>query len=141
MQPTAYIFFRTNCRDAMTFYGEVFGTAPEIMSVGDMPEDVRAAMPPVADDAVMHAAVPIGTGWLYGSDDLFGEFGEGAGMAGCNVAISMPDDAETRRVYEALSAGGEIRSPLEPVFWTSLYSAFTDRFGVRWMVMTESPAP
>lgn len=141
MQPTTYVFFKNNCREAMTHYGEVFGTKPEIMSTADMPPDVRAAMPPVADDAVMYCALPIGEGWLFGSDDLFGETGEAAGMSGCSVAVSLPDDAETRRVFEALSEGGRIRSPLEPVFWTSLYSAFTDRFGVRWMVMTDSPAP
>ena len=36
-------------------------------------------------------------------------------------------------------SGGEIRQKLAPVFFTSLYSAFTDRFGIRWMVMTEMP--
>lgn len=138
MQPIAYLFFKSNCREAMTRYAEVFGTQPEIMSFADMPEDVRAQMPGVPDDLVMHCALPVGEGWLYGSDDPSGETGA---MDGCNIALSLPDEAETRRVYEALSQGGEIRQSLGPVFWTPLYSAFTDRFGIRWMVMTDSPPP
>jgi PhnB protein len=60
-------------------------------------------------------------------------------MAGCNINLSFTDEAETRRVYEALSEGGDIRQPLEPAFFAPLFSAFTDRFGTRWMVMTDSP--
>ncbi|HCQ66063.1 MAG TPA: VOC family protein [Rhodobacteraceae bacterium] len=138
MQPIAYVFFKNTCREAMDFYAEVFGTTPEYMNFSDMPEDVRAQMPGVPADLVMHCALPIGDGWLHASDDPSG--GTKA-MEGCNVAVSMPTDDETRRVYEALSEGGEIRQPLDGAFWTSLFSAFTDRFGIRWMVMTDGPAP
>ena len=138
MQPIAYLFFKDNCREAMSHYAGVFGTTPEFMSFSDMPEDVQAAMPGVPADLVMHCALSIGDGWLYASDD---PSGESKAMDGCNISLSLPDEAETRRVYDALSNGGEIRQPLEPAFWTPLFGAFTDRFGIRWMVMTDSPAP
>ena len=138
MQPIAYLFFKDTCREAMTFYGEIFGTTPEIMAFSDMPEDVQAQMPGVSADLVMHCGLPVGDGWLYASDD---PSGESKAMDGCNVTLSMPNDDETRRVFNALSDRGEVRQPLEPVFWTSLFSTFTDRFGIRWMVMTDSPAP
>ena len=138
MQPIAYLFFHNTCREAMDFYAEVFGTTPEYMNFSDMPEEVQAQMPGVPADLVMHCALPVGEGWLYASDDPSGTT---AAMDGCNVAVSMPTDDETRRVYDALSEGGEVRQPLEPAFWTSLFSAFTDRFGIRWMVMSESPPP
>lgn len=134
MQPIAYIFFRDQCRAAMTHYGKVFGTTREIMAFSDMPDEARAGMPGVAGDAVMHCALPVGDGWLYGSDDPSGTT---PAMAGCNVAVSLPDEAETRRVYDAPSEGGEIRQALEPAFFAPLYSAFTDRFGTCWMVMTD----
>lgn len=136
MQPIVYLFFKDNCRAAMTHYGTVFGTEPDIMSFADLPPS--EGMAEVPGDLVMHAAVRIGEGWLYGSDDPSGET---AAMAGCNVTVSLPDEAETRRVYAALSDGGEIRQPLAPTFFAPLYSAFTDRFGIRWMVMTDSPTP
>jgi len=136
MQPVIYLFFKDTCREAFTLYGEVFGAAPEIMTVGDLPPG--AAPPGLPAEAVMHASVRIGSGLLNGSDDPSGAT---PAMAGCNIAVQLPNDDETRRVYAALSAGGEIRQPLAPEFWTSLHAAFTDRFGTRWMVMTEIREP
>lgn len=136
MQPIAYLFFKDTCRAAMTHYGDVFGTTPDIMSFSQLPPG--EGMPDMPADLVMHASLRIGDGWIYGSDDPSGET---AAMDGCNISVQMPNDDETRRVYDALSQGGEIRQKLAPVFFTSLYSAFTDRYGIRWMVMTEMPAP
>lgn len=129
MTPITYLFFKDNCREAFTFYGEVFGTTPEFTPFGDQ-------MPDVDPDLVMHAAIKIGDGQLYGSDDPSGT--DHAPMAGFNISVSLPDEAETKRVYEALSKDGDIRMPLGPQFWTPLYSGFSDRFGVRWMVMQDS---
>ncbi|GKY87099.1 VOC family protein [Sinisalibacter aestuarii] len=136
MQTAIYLFFSGNCREAFTHYGEVFGATPDIMSAADMPPG--EGVPEMPADTVMHAALRLGDDWIFGSDDPSGST---PAMAGCNLSVSLPNDAETRRVYQALSEGGDIRQPLAPEFWTSLYSAFTDRHGIRWMVMTESAQP
>jgi PhnB protein len=99
-----------------------------------MPDEARAEMPGVPADMVMHAALQVGEGWIYASDDPSGDTPR---MDGCNVSVTLPTDAETRRVFDALSEGGEVRQPLEPAFFASLFSAFTDRFGIRWMVMSD----
>ena len=135
MQPIPYLFFNGDCRSAMEFYGRVFGQAPEIMPFAAMPDDEKAAMPGVPDNAVMHASLRIGDGWIYASDDISGE---SPAMAGCTVTLNVPGEAETRRIWEALVDGGEERMPLEPTFWTPLFGTLTDRFGVRWMIMQES---
>ena len=102
-----------------------------------MPPDARAQMPGVPDDAVMHAALKIGDGVLYASDDPSDET---KAMDGCNVVVELPDDGETSRVWAALSEGAELRMPLAPTFFASLFGTLTDRFGTRWMVMTDSTA-
>ncbi|MCK8462978.1 VOC family protein [Aliiroseovarius sp. S1339] len=135
MQPIPYVFFKDKCRDAVTRYAEIFGSSPEIMSFKDMPEEDRNQMPGVPDDAVMHASVAIGDGMLFASDDPSGETPE---MAGCNVCLSLPDEAETKRVFNALADGGDVRMPLSPMFWTPLFGTLTDKFGVRWMIMADS---
>lgn len=135
MQPIPYVFFKDQARAAMTRYGEIFGSAPEIMAFKDMPEEDRANMPGVADDAVMHASVAIGDGMLFASDDPSGETPE---MAGCNVCVSLPSADETKRVFDALADGGDVRMPLSEMFWTSHFGTLTDKFGVRWMIMADS---
>ncbi|WP_289042635.1 VOC family protein [uncultured Aliiroseovarius sp.] len=135
MQPIPYVFFKDNCRDAVTRYGEIFGATPDIMSFKDMPEEDRNQMPGVPDDAVMHASVAIGDGMLFASDEPSGEMPE---MTGCNVCLSLPDEAETKRVFNALADGGDVRMPLGLMFWTPLFGTLTDKFGVRWMIMADS---
>jgi len=135
MQPIPYVFFKDNCRAAITYYGEVFGNTPEIMSFKDMPDEAKADMPGIADDVVMHAGLAVGDGWLYASDAPPDEMSE---MAGCNVCISLPSEAETKRVFDALAKGGDVRMALMPMFWSPLFGTLTDKFGIRWMLMTDS---
>lgn len=134
MQPIVYLFFKDTCREAFETYGRIFGTTPQIMDVSQLPPQVRAQMPDFPDDGVMHAALKVGEGTIYGSDDPTGTT---PAMAGCNVSLSFPTEAETRRVWDALTEGGEIRMPLKPEFFAPLYGAFTDRFGIRWMIMQD----
>ncbi len=41
---------------------------------------------------------------------------------------------EARRLFNQLSVGGHIEMQLEKTFWGALYGAFTDQFGIKWMV-------
>jgi len=40
---------------------------------------------------------------------------------------------ETQKLYDALSAGGNISEPLKKEFWGAYYGSCTDKFGVQWM--------
>ncbi|MCR8725862.1 VOC family protein [Frigidibacter sp. ROC022] len=140
MQPTPYLFFNGTCAEAMTTYAGLFGTEDslEILTVASMPPDVRSQMPPLPDSSVMHSAVKIGDGWVFAADDMGGT--DAQPMAGASISLSFPTEAETRRVYDALAEGGEARMPLEPAFFAPLFGTLTDRFGIRWMVMTDPKA-
>lgn len=134
MQPIPYLFFHGSCEKAFTFYADIFGTTPTFMRVKGSP--MESQMPPDAADKIMHAALKIGVGEINGSDDI-GPNPEPA-MAGCNVMISGPDVATSRRYFDALSDGGAVRMPFAPQFWSPGFGAFTDRFGIRWMISTDS---
>jgi len=137
MQPIVYLFFRGTCAEAMRFYAAAFGSEePEILAVGTMPPEVRSQMPPMKDETVMHAAVKVGAGWIYASDDM----GDNVpAMAGCNVSVSFPTIEEATRVFAVLAEGGEVRMPLEPTFFAPAFGTLTDRFGTRWMIMADQP--
>ena len=58
-----------------------------------------------------------------------------AQLRGILSAITVPDEAEADRVFQALSAdGGLVTMPLEKTFWTSKFGMLQDKFGVGWMV-------
>ena len=109
---------------------------PEIFSFRDMPPEAKAQMPGVPDDAVMHAGLKVGDGWIYASDDASGQT---PAMDGCNVHLSFPTVEEAHRVFEALSEGGEVRMPCGPVFWAPAFGTCSDRFGTRWMIAADAP--
>jgi PhnB protein len=55
---------------------------------------------------------------------------------GNNLHINLEPDtvAEGQRLLSALSDGGTLTMPLQPMFWGAQFGSCTDRFGVHWMV-------
>lgn len=132
-----YLTFNGSCEAAFNFYKAVFGG--EFTYIGRFSE-----MPPEfpvlqeEQNKIMHIALPIGEGTvLLGSDssDTFGH----ATTPGDNFSISLNTDseAETHRIFYALSEGGKITMPLEKTFWGALFGTLVDPFGIQWMVNFE----
>lgn len=126
-----YLFFTHTAREAMTRYQEILGGQLDIMSFADLPEGEN---PPfdAPDDMVVHAALTFGEGdLLMASDD---PTGDGSGVKGAAINITLADQDEARRIFEALADGGEVQMPLGETFWSPLFGSCVDRYGVSWMV-------
>ena len=131
-----YLFFSGTCREAMTRYHEILGGQLDVMTVADMPEGAEPPPGPANPDLVIHAALTFGDGeLLMASDD---PTGDGAGMKGAALSLSVDDAAEASRVYDALADGGEVTMPLGETFWSPCFGMCIDRFGTSWMVAVES---
>ena len=131
-----YLFFSGNCAAAFQRYQEIFGGDLRVMRNADVPEGVDQM--PGDPDLVMHASLTVGDGLLMGSDDPSGDDGPKSGSA---VAYTAPDEAEGKRVFEALADGGEASMPFGATFWSTGFGSCTDRFGVPWMVDTIGEPP
>jgi len=53
------------------------------------------------------------------------------------ISISAQSEEEATRLFNGLSAGGQVAMPLERAFWGSLFGMFADKFGIQWMVNYE----
>jgi PhnB protein len=74
-----------------------------------------------------------------GADDTSGNLkGTVDGMC---VNCDVVDGAEAKRVFDALSEGGSVQSPLGETFFSPAFGMCTDRFGTPWMIMVEAPMP
>ena len=133
-----YLAFAGNCREAFTRYQEIFGGELALLTMADAPEDAGPPPPGANADAIMHAALASGDARLMGADDPSGSF-EGKVQGMC-VNYSVPDAAEARRVFDALSKGGQVQVPLGQTFFSPAFGMCTDHFGTPWMVMVETPA-
>lgn len=135
---STYLNFPRNTEEAFNFYKSVFGgefSGGGIARFKDVPP--AEGMPPLAEadkNLVMHMQLPIlGGHVLMGSDAP-----ESMGFQikpGNNTHIMLSPDtrAETKRLFEALSAGGKVTMDLQEMFWGDYYGSCTDHFGVQWM--------
>lgn len=130
-----YLNFNGNTEEAFKFYQSVFGGELSVYRFKDMPEETKVN--DADKEKIMHISLPVGEHILMGSDALesFGQKVE----QGSNLYISVNTESETeaKRIFEALSAGGEIEMDLQEMFWGALFASFIDKFGVRWMVNCE----
>jgi PhnB protein len=135
---STYINFSNSTEEAFLFYKKVFGTeftAPGIRRYGDMP--AMEGMPPTPDDLknlVMHVELPITGGHILMGTDAPAQMGFTVTF-GNNIHLQLEPDTreETKRLFDALSAGGKVEMPLQEMFWGAYFGHCTDQFGVRWM--------
>ena len=52
-----------------------------------------------------------------------------------NIHINLEPDTkeETKRLFDALSAGGKVEMELQDMFWGAYFGNCTDKYGVHWM--------
>lgn len=135
---STYLNFPRNTEEAFKFYKTVFGTefsGNGISRLGDLPPNEE--MPALSDDdkkLILHVELPILGGHLLLGTDAPESMGFTINF-GNNVYINLEPDtrAETKKLYEALSAGGKVTMELQDMFWGAYFGSVTDKFGVQWM--------
>lgn len=135
---STYLNFSRNTEEAFNFYRSVFGGefgGGRIARFGDIP--VQEGMPAMPDEdkhLVMHIELPIVGGHLLMGTDAPESMGFQV-QHGNNVFINIEPDtkAATRKLFDALSAGGTITMELQDMFWGAYFGSCTDKFGVQWM--------
>lgn len=126
-----YLFFAGKCEAALEYYRQHLGAEiGMIMRYGQSPEPPQCPLPEGWDDKIMHASFTIGASRLMGSDGMKDQMP----ADGHCMSLTMPDEAEARRVFAALADGGEAFMPIGKTFWSPCFGMVTDRFGIHWMV-------
>ena len=132
MQVQPYLFFNGRTEEALQFYSKHLGAKVEmLMRNKESPEPPPPGMN-APGDKIMHAALRIGETQILASDGMC------AGQPkfdGFSLALTVPNDAEAKRVFNALADGGQVRMPLTKTFFASSFGMVADRFGVGWMVL------
>jgi PhnB protein len=134
MQAQPYLNFDGRCEEAIEFYRSALDAeVTALMRFKDNPEVCASGMvPPGAEDKVMHSSFRIGDTTLMASDS---QCGGKPNFQGMSLALTTANDAEAKRRFEALAAGGKVEMPLDKTFFSSSFGVVVDRFGVSWMVV------
>lgn len=139
---TPYLSFDGNTRDAFAFYERALGaTLQAMLRMSDVPAsgmtgDGCAEHGAPGGEAIMHACLVLpGGAMLFAGDAPPGAGYDG--VKGVMLALQYDTVDEARRVFDALSEGGQVTMPLAPAFWARTFGMLTDRFGVSWAVNGE----
>lgn len=89
-------------------------------------------LPAGSENKIMHASLRIGATTVLASD---GQCSGGLNFQGFSLTVSAATAAEAKRLFAALSDGGQIQMPLSETFFASLFGMVADRFGVSWMLI------
>lgn len=135
---STYLNFPHHTEEAFNFYKSIFGGefgGNGIARFGDIPSS--EGMPPMSEDdkkLIMHIELPITGGHILMGTDAPASMGFKVDY-GNNIHINLEPDtrSETKRLFDALSVGGNVTMELQDMFWGAYYGSCTDKYGVQWM--------
>lgn len=127
MQLSNYLFFTTNCEQALNYYTECgLGKVTQELRYGTGGMEVKNES---MRGKIMHAKFE-GPGVLfYASDNDDAE-----PMRGSAHILMLNDRSLTERLFALLAKDGTVTTPLAVQNWGDYYGKLTDRFGVQWML-------
>lgn len=129
-----HINFNGNAEEAFNFYKSVFGG--EFAMIVRF-KDMSSAEFPIAENEankIMHIALPIGKNVLMGNDvpEFMGRVNENENRS--KISISAESREEADKLFNGLTAGGDVEVPMADSPWGSYFGMFRDKYGIEWMV-------
>jgi len=133
-----YLSFEGRCQEAIDFYGRALGAKVEmLMRFKEAPPEAQAQMAPGNGDKVMHASLKIGDTSVMLSD---GYCTGKSVFQGISLSLTVKDEAEAKKHYDALAEGGQAIVPLHQSFFARSFGMVADRLGVQWMIIAPAQA-
>lgn len=133
-QINPHINFNGNAEEAFTFYRSVFGG--EFAKVIRFKDLAIAGFDVAENEAnkIMHIALPIGTTSLMANDvpEAMGRTNENENRS--KIVINAESRDEADKLFNGLSAGGQIEGPIGDSPWGTYFGCFRDKYGIEWMV-------
>ncbi len=132
-----YLHFGGNAEEAFEFYRSVFGGEFETaMKYKDAPPENKMGE---GDDSekIMHISLPTGKGNVLMGSDLPEMYGKVITGTNFMISISVDSKEEADKLFNGLSAGGQVTMPMEKTFWSPYFGMFKDKFDIQWMVSQE----
>jgi PhnB protein len=130
-----WINFNGNAEEAFDFYKSVFGGEfAKIVRFKDIASDEF----PVAEkeaNKIMYIALPIDKSAMLIANDVpevLGRVNEHENRS--KITISTETKEEAQRLFNGLSAGGEVEGSMGDSPWGTYAGMFRDKFGIEWII-------
>ncbi|MGS2726763.1 VOC family protein [Psychroserpens sp. BH13MA-6] len=128
MKIQAYLSFNGNCREALTYYGELFDA--EIINHQTY-EDKKIDVPSSYRNKLQHAELK-GKNIHFMAYDVSPDTPLNNGNQ-INMSIDVTDKTKGENLFESLSKGGQVHHNYKEREW-GYFGRCTDKYGIGWMV-------
>ncbi|MBE5766389.1 MAG: VOC family protein [Clostridiales bacterium] len=128
--------FSGNCYEAIQLYQRAFDARIHtlIRNRDAVWDEATAKMTEAEKELVYHAEVFIGEARIMMSDNPDLPLQP---VLALSLTVTMDTKEEVMRAFEVMQDGGNIIYPPQATAYSSCFVSLTDRFGFRWVIMTE----
>jgi len=130
-----WINFNGNAEEAFTFYKSVFGGEfSKVVRFKDLQSDEFQIAEKEANK-IMTIALPLGQhNMLIANDvpEVMGKVNERENRS--KIVVSAESREEADKIFNGLSAGGDVEGPIDDSPWGTYAGMFRDKFGIEWIV-------
>ncbi|QQL48971.1 VOC family protein [Mucilaginibacter ginkgonis] len=130
-----WINFNGNAEEAFNFYRSVFGG--EFKKTVRFKELANDDFQPSAEDAekLMYIALPIGRNNVLVANDVPGFMGQVSESENrSKIYVNTESREEAEKVFNGLSAGGDVEGPIGDSPWGTYAGMFRDKYGIEWII-------
>ena len=130
-----WINFNGNAEEAFTFYKSVFGG--EFTKIIRL-KDIASSEFPVSEidaEKIMLIALPIGKNNVLLANDVpafMGKVNENENRS--KISVNTESKEEADKLFNGLSAGGNVEVPMSDSPWGSYFGMFRDKYGIEWII-------
>lgn len=124
---TIYLHFNGECREAMDFYGNIFGAKPDYKTYG---ESGMAKDKPEIENSILHSTLMSDGINLMASDSHDGNDNPKNGFS---ISLDCSSLEEMEKTFGALSEGGNVILAIHDAFWGGKFAMTKDKFGIVWL--------
>jgi PhnB protein len=129
MAMTAHLSFPGQCREAFSFYAQLFGGELKMLTYGGTP--MAKEVPADWSEKIVHATLSFDGSELAGSDVQPEHYQRPQGFS---VLVDVEGVEKARRIFTALAEGGNVALPIQETFWSPAFGVVIDRFGTPWEI-------
>lgn len=130
-----WINFNGNAEEAFNFYKSVFGGEfSKIVRFKDL-ASADFQVPEAESEKIMTIALPLGkNNVLLGNDvpSFMGTVNENENRS--KIVVSTESREEADKLFNGLSAGGQVEGPIDDSPWGTYAGMFRDKYGIEWIV-------
>jgi PhnB protein len=146
MQVQPYLSFEGRAEEALDFYAKAIGAKVGVKMRFKEAPPMEASDTGCGDmggpsthsaEKIMHSEFRVGDSLIMATD---GMCSGKTNFAGVSLALQVKDDAEAKKVFDALAKDGQVQQPLIKTFFATSFGMVADRFGVGWMVVASATA-